>query len=230
MNIDQAFQFVNFISNKFQSGSFTPQQFNIIAPQAQLEVVNEAYRKWQATQEITDEIGALLIPVTLNVPTTGILPYPDDYMHVSSFRHVYYGNPGSETLEPQEVEIKEIDNGAWGQRISSSLRKPTHRYPVHTQYGAYIDIRPKNIGSVKLDYFQQPTSPVWNYNIVNNRPVYAVTGGVIGNGNSVDFALLPQSHNLICMHILNYLGMNLSFNDLIKYSQEWIAGVTNSNE
>ena len=41
MSIDQAYQFVQFVYNKSQNGNITPGQFNVLAPTAQISIINQ---------------------------------------------------------------------------------------------------------------------------------------------------------------------------------------------
>ena len=43
MTIDAAYQFVNYIANKKQSGQIRPKDFNILAPQAQMQAIMNAF-------------------------------------------------------------------------------------------------------------------------------------------------------------------------------------------
>lgn len=209
MDINATRTLLRLIANKEQSGDFTTTQFNLAAERAQIEFIVHEYRKWQQTQEITDALSYLLNTTLFNVSSDGTLSFPNDYMHISSMRHIYYPAGSNEAIE---VEVKEVDNGAWGQRYASSLRKPTHRFPIYTQYDGFMQFLPKNIGAVKFDYIRVPKKPIWNFTIVNNREVFNPVG-------SQDFELPDQTHNMICWFICSMLGINISFPTLIQYAE-----------
>src|ERR1035441_7962692 len=92
MDINECFQFLNYLSNKQQSGNITPTQFNISAERCQLEYYNKEYRKFQETREVTDAISPWLVPSVINPDATGKTPYPANYKHVSALRHIYFVN------------------------------------------------------------------------------------------------------------------------------------------
>ena len=49
----------------------------------------------------------------------------------------------------------------------------------------------KDLGSVNFDYLREPTTPIWDYDIVNGRPVYAPPGTAITNNPDVNGVLYP---------------------------------------
>src|ERR1017187_1672848 len=91
MSIDELFQFLNYLSNKNQSGNVTPGKFNISAERCQVEYYNKQFREYQKTREVTDAISVWLVDSIINPdPTTGQVPYPSDYKHVAGVRHIRF--------------------------------------------------------------------------------------------------------------------------------------------
>lgn len=205
MDINQAFTFLNFISNKNQSGSVSPSQFNQIADRAQMEFFEKDFRHWQQSQEVTDALGVFLKKLSTSVPLTGKLVYPSDYIHFASSRH-YYAQIG------KEVQVENVENSEYGVRVDSEVTPPSLRFPILTEYDTYMQVEPKDIGLISLDYFRQPSSPVWGYTTVNNRPIYNAA-------TSVNWELPNETHNALVMMMCSYLGMNIREGELIQYSE-----------
>ena len=208
MNINEAFEFLNFISNKNQSGEVSPSEFTRMASRAQWEFFSREYEKWQQTQDITDELAVFLKSWATAVSTTGQLTYPSDYQHAISIRHYYVKNNNTGI----QVPVKEVDNSQYGDYLQSEIVTPTLRFPIWTTYNDYMQFEPKNIGLVTFDYFRTPIDPLWAYTTVNNRPVYDPI-------NSIDWELPSQTHNELVMMMLSYLGMNLRMPDLVQFSE-----------
>lgn len=208
MNINEAFTFLNFISNKNQSGTVTPSQFNQIAERAQIELVEKDYFQWQKTQEITDALSVFLKTNATSVPSTGQLVYPSDYLHTISMRHYFVFN----TDGGKEVTVEQVSNKEYGNRTESEINIPSSRHPIYTDYAAYMQFAPKSIGLVTMDYFRQPLTPIWNYTLVNSRPVFNPTG-------SIDWELPNQVHNELIWRMCSYLGINLQAAELTQYSE-----------
>lgn len=209
MNIDSVFKFVNFISNKVQSGTVQPANFNLMAARAQMELYEKEVKVWQDSQQITDSMKTFLKNTILNpVSTTGKANYPGDYVHTSTARSYYVRTNGNSV----EVPVKEVDNDEYGQAMVSEVAPPTKRFPVCTYYDTYIQFLPKDIGFVFLDYFRLPATPVWAYTIINARPVYDPAA-------STDIEFPDQDFNEIVFIITSYLGINIRENQLIQYSE-----------
>lgn len=208
MNINEAYTFLNFISNKNQSGTVTPSQFNQMADRAQMEYFEKDYKYWQDTQDVTDALDVFLKSYATGVPTNGRLAYPSDYLHVSSMRHYYAFINGT----GKEVSVEEVTNAEYGERTQSEINVPTTRYPIYTDYATYMQFEPKNIGLITMDYFRQPTSPVWGFTLVSSRPVYDPT-------TSVDWELPNECHNELIFSMASYLGINLRETELAQYAE-----------
>jgi len=208
VNINEAYLFLNFISNKNQSGEVSPSEFNRMATQAQWEYFSKEYEKWQLTQSITDALSVFIKSLATAVSTTGRLPYPSDYEHVISTRHYYVKNDNTGI----EVPITEVDNNEYGDYLQSEIVNPTLRFPIWTAYSDYMQFKPNNVGLIAFDYFKKPLNPVWRFTIINNRPVYDPT-------TSVDWELPPQCHNKLVFMMCSYLGINLKEADLVQYSE-----------
>ena len=97
--------------------------------------------------------------------------------------------------------------------LSSSIVKPTHRFPRLAFYNDYIQFYPKNIGRVIFTYLRQPKLPVWGYTVVNNSAVY-------NPATSVDIESPDETQNEICMMALSYLGISIRDGELTQYAQQ----------
>ena len=208
MNINEAYNFLSFISNKNQSGTPTPIQFNQMASRAQWEFFEKEYLKWQQTQDVTDALAIFLTSLSTSVSVTGKLSYPSDYEHASSMRH-YFVKQNNQGIE---VPVIEVDNNKYADYVESEIVTPTLRAPIFTAYSTYIQFAPYNIGQATFDYFRTPKEPIWAYTTVNNRPVYDPI-------NSIDWELPNQCHNQLIFMMASYLGINLREQDLIQYSE-----------
>jgi hypothetical protein len=208
MNINEAYEFLNFISNKNQSGTVTPTQFNQLATQAQWENFEKEYTKWQQTQDVTDVLATFIKHLSTSVSATGRLSYPSDYQHAISTGHYFVKKDNTGI----DIPVHEVDNNMYREHLQSEVVTPTLRFPIWTAYSDYMQFEPKNIGLISFDYFRKPVNPFWAYTTVNNRPVYDPI-------LSVDWEMPEQTHLTLVMMMCNYLGMNLRMPDLVQYTE-----------
>lgn len=245
MNIDKFRSFVLFLARKAQSGSNpTVSQFNLATERAYMSWIMQRYNNpheytpgqpiprmaWQQTQKITDDLRFLLTKRVFFINMDGQLTVPDGtttdintqvapkYLHASSlrFNHLIQKNG---RFVSKEVDIDVLRDSELGGVLSSSINNPTTRYPVCAFYDTYIQFYPKSLQKVIFTYLRTPTIPNWGYTLdSNNRPVYAVTGGV--NGDSVDIEAPDDCQNEIAMRTLEFLGISIRENMLIQYANQ----------
>lgn len=208
MNINEAYEFLNFISNKNQSGTVSPSEFNQLAPNAQWEYFENEYAKWQQTQDITDALSVFIKHLATSVSATGRFPTPVDYNHAISAGH-YFVKDNNRGID---VPVVEVDNDKYREYLQSEIITPTLRFPIWTSYSDYMQFEPKNIGLISFDYFRKPIPPVWAYTTVNSRPVY-------NRVLSINWELPEQCHLKLVFIMTSYLGMNLRMSDLVQYSE-----------
>ena len=221
MTIDQAYRLIQFVANKEQQGNIKPEDFNLLAPIAQLSVLNDRlgnvkkYRPHDPvppygvgiTQKIDEELRPVLDFSTQSV-NTGEIPYPDSAIYVHTVE-----DPSSKCiLRPvtyDELRLAE----------KSVIKPPIASKGIYALYGGKIVVSPSSYTNIKVSFYRKPVTPVWNYTVVSGRPVYAATGGIIGDGNSHDFELSVTTHMEICMNILANVGVNLDTVALTQYAE-----------
>lgn len=215
MNINEGYRFVQFLANQTQSGNIKPNDFNLASERAQIQLFYTERQKWQDTQIITDALSPFLTNVVLPVALNGQVLYPSDYAGTSSVRHIYYLK-SSTANNPKSiaVTVDEMNDNAIGDVISSQIVMPTKRYPRIAYYSNYMQIYPRDLGSIDFTYLREPQKPVWGYNIVNNNPVYNAA-------NSFDWEFLDQYHNAIVMIICEFLGMNIREADVVQAAEQF---------
>lgn len=217
MNINQGYQFVQFLANQTQSGGIKPLDFNLASERAQIQLFYTERQRWQDTQIITDALSPFLSLVPLAIAANGKASYPTDYAGTSSVRHYYYLK-SSTIKNPKyiEVDVDEVNDNAIADVLSSQIVMPTKRYPRIAYYDNYMQFFPKDLASANFTYLREPKTPVWAYKIVNNNPVY-------DSQNSVDWEFLDQYHNAIVMIICEYLGINIREADLLSAAEQFKA-------
>lgn len=211
---------MQFCYNKSQQGYITPDQFNNLAPICQMSLINDRignvkkYRPgypvpavgFGITQKSREELRPLLKPPTVTAAPSAIMPVPTDYLYYDT---VSIG--GRQAQECTEDEILELN--------SSLIKPPTLLYPKFVMHSNGFNFYPTTITTVNLSYLRKPVTPVWNYTLVNDTPVYAATGGIVGDGISHDFEVSETAHFEICAKILQAVGLNLSLGEIVQWSE-----------
>lgn len=211
MTIDQAYNFVQFVYNKNQSGYISPSQFNNLAPIMQISLINDRIgnvKSYQGdvppygfgmNQKIREELRPLLVQPTTKTVTAGVMTVPDDYLYYDTV-----SVNGRQAQEVTEDEILELNN--------SLIKPPTVQYPKWVIHGNGFNFYPTSITSVNLSYLRRPVAPKWNYDIVNDQPVYNPTG-------SQDFETGETTHYEVCARILQAVGLNLKLGEIVQWAE-----------
>lgn len=230
MNIGQIFSWVNQNLNKEQSGSFSPEEFNLACNVVSRELFNvkvglpESYQPgapyppqaYQITQKITDDLRNFIKDVNIT-KSSGYFPLPADYAAFSSLSYNYVLN-SIECGENPESEINFIDVVADAElraRLQDNVIMPTLKYPVASFKASGIQVYPKEINTLTLTYLRYPVVPVFAYTVVNDAYVYDAA-----TSTQTDY---PETlHPEFAMRVGKYFGITLRENDFYAMMQERI--------
>jgi hypothetical protein len=201
--------------NKSNFGYITPDDFNLFAKQAQIDIFEDyfyQYNTWinkmnnrqsgtgyadmvKLAEEVIDSLSST---VTLAYDTDKF-ELPSDYYYVNTIR---YGSK----------EIDRISHDKVLNLLSSNLTSPSKLYPVYTQEGNNITVYPDTIiNNVKSQYIRIPKDPKWTYIMVNGSPVFNQ------NNDYQDFELPSTDEPLIVAKILKYAGLSIREGDVYQF-------------
>lgn len=253
IGINTLYNYVAYLAAKDISGGFIPpDRWNEMVPILVDKMVRKYYgtpEEYQAgmpmpriayeiTQLVTDYISQLKVETIINVPSSGKVTKPTDYLHKSSLAVSSFAIPdeqdepdevtadccGNETVQNKKKKsqrtiptrwvpvtvVSENERWSW---ISSSLRTPTMENPIAVFLGNdEIQFYPQDIRSVYLTYIRYPKRPVWNYNIVGGIAVYNPVG-------SQDIELPMICADEMAVTILDRVGITIREPGLIDYSR-----------
>lgn len=208
------------IANKNNYGYITPNDFNLYAKQAQLDIFEDYFfqhNNWIVKQnarvsgsEYADIVKNLVevidsfsettsIPLTLNQ-----FNLPDDYYLVNN---MYFGSTNIEIERVSQSKILSLN--------ASQLTTPSEMFPAYTLEGNTVTVYPENTSDVTIQYIRYPKDPKWTYVTLNQgEPVF--------DQSSVDYQdfELPLSDQINLINkILKYAGMSIREIPLVQFGQ-----------
>lgn len=228
ININELYNFLQFVSNKNQSGFLTPKDFNKCIESSVYQFITKRYHNTQTqspdgrarmgfeqNQKITDDLRSLVKVKDAYPVRDGVITLPDDYLHLSTVSYVrtYFDKERSPISEL--VTMKVLRDGEVNSFTSSSIfgkKIKKEETGVLVFRNNYIEVYPKTLSSVKFVYLRKPQTPFWAFEVQNGKPVY-------DQGNSVDIELPKDCMNELVFMCCSYLGINLREGDLISYSE-----------
>jgi hypothetical protein len=198
------------VANKNNFGYITPEDFNLYAKQAQLDLFEDyifKYNLWVTKQNSrTSNSGYADIVKKLDLiidkfskianlahTTNSDFTMPADYYYLNTIR---YNNK----------EVGKVSGEKILYLLSSNLTAPNIYNPAYVLNGQTITVYPTTITTgVSSQYLRLPKDPKWTYvNIVAGEPVFDQS-----NGDYQDFELPLQDEPSLVNKILEYAGMSI---------------------
>lgn len=221
VTIDTVYQRVLAIANKEQRGYITPQEFNLLANQAQLDIFEQYFydlnqfsrlpgneTRYADMIDIIEEKISIFEKfrqdVSMSAGGVGTLPANTHKLGAVSY------NTGS-----GYVEIEHINQNELNKYINSPLTAPTATRPIYIKTSeTAIQVYPTTITSaVTCNYIAKPASVSWNYTTVLGEPLYNAA-------NSTNFELHESEETELVLKILELAGVTIKSPDLYQLSDK----------
>ena len=231
ININDLYKFVQFISNKEQSGYVKPSEFNMAVDRAQMQLFMERYNNpaeyqpgrpiprvsYQQTQKISDDLRPF-IKKSVKTLASGKLLWStlNDYVHISSLRINYESTNNCGETITKKRGVKVVDDAELSNYLDSSILTPTSSYPIAAIYNGYLQLYPDSISQLEITYLSRPRRPAdgefWKYDDTSGLPVYTAAP-------STNLAWSDELFNEIAIRVLSFIGINLREVTLSQYAE-----------
>jgi len=210
VSIDTVYQRVLAILNKENRGYVTPQEFNLFANQAQLEVFEQyffdlnQYNRLPKNDTEYSDLPKLINEKLSKFKKSASVSYMTDHFHLPSDLHklgtVIYNNT---------TPVEQIDKKNLLEYQLSKLTAPTTSNPVYIQNIANTSnhwgliVYPTTINAnISITYVRKPNTVNWSYTNVNGNALYNAS-------NSTDFELHGSEETNLVLKILLYAGVSI---------------------
>ena len=207
ISVDTVYKKVLAILNKESRGFLTPDEFQRIGSQVQLDLLDKAFHDYtravardsmgrggQGYADIPKKIQDRIDPfyATSSVAlTSGVGTLPTFYNIISV----------STTVCLAMTDVERVEKAKLSFLLSSPLTTPSTTFPVYYITGSTLTVNPSSIASVDINYISVPSDPVWAYDTDSNGAfTYTTT-------DSIDFGLHPSSEVDLILGILRYAGV-----------------------
>ena len=215
VSIDTVYQRVQAIVNKENRGYITPQEFNLFANQAQLEIfeqysydMNQFMRRTQNDTEYADLVK-LTNEKLSKFKKSATLVYMSDHFHLPNDFHkmgtvIYNGTTPVEQIDKKNLLEYQL----------SKLTAPTTNNPVYIQnidnnssHWA-IDVYPTtSTSNISATYLRKPNQVNWSYQTVAGTPLY-------NSSSASNFELHDSEETTLVLKILLYAGISIKEPDI----------------
>ena len=208
VSVDTVYQKVLALLNKEQRGYLTPQEFNLMASKAQMEIFDNyfhdlktAYHKMKTDINHADEVEMIneklqkykkSISQSQDANTaTFNLPSSTYYLEAISV-----ASTGAEVIELSQKEL------LYSQQ--HPLTKASKSRPVYTRSDNTITLLPipTEATTYTIDYYKKPQAPKWTYVVVRGRALFNVS-----DSTQNDFTLHFSEEENLVSRILQLSGV-----------------------
>ena len=231
ISIDTVYQKVLALANKEQRGYISPQDFNLFADQAQMEIFEQYFydlntaRKSQGNDTVYADIDNMLeeklqffekTDTSLQINTwTSATPPDQDHKILPDYIYRVHRIELENNIECEILNTKDFQNCQYGgPLITPSSIRPIANIRAMSGSNSLImrciGARNKPILPIKVIYFKKPAKVNWTYVVVNKQALYNA------NSSTTDFELHPAEENQLVNKILRLAGISIKQPDVIQ--------------
>lgn len=213
VSVDKVYQKVLAILNKENRGYMTPQEYNLLANQAQLEIFEQYFydlNQYNRRGEINNEYGNIIKNIKEKIDLFKIENYN---LAISSGKYTLPSNLYRlGTVQYNNNEVEAISTNEYIYINKSPLTKPTITYPVYVREGEAILVYPSDITStVVCSYIKKPAEVNWTYFEVNGTALYNSAAA-----DHQNYELHASEETILVNKILTYAGLVIKQPDIIQ--------------
>jgi hypothetical protein len=217
INVDRIYQRVLLLANKEQRGYITPQEFNLFANQAQMDIFEQYF--YDLNQFLRTPGNS-----TMHADMVDLLEEKISAFEVTAVLQGPIGGPGVggnlntlprfyrlSNVRFRDLILESVSRKDFRHFPNSPLAAPTATRPIYMvdTINNTIQVAGRNFGSLDIDYIQSPRQVNWTYIVVGGKALYNATAG-----DAQDFDLHPSDETELVMKILALAGFTLKDTNL----------------
>lgn len=210
MNVNEAFEYINFWYNKVTAAWFTVSELQALINRAQLAYYSDIKTKYATSQEVKDTLSPFREVYNSTTLVSGYVIIPDTlyldlldiqiYFQVSD-RRIYY-------------PVKLVNEDERANRLNSQIDPVTSTSPIGEQTAPRtFRLYPAAAYNGNVTYLRQPADIVFGYSVVSGRVI------VYDPLTSVQFEWRSSDISAILLKALESIGINLSSQEISNFAQ-----------
>jgi len=224
ISVDTVYQKVLALANKEQRGYITPQEYNLLADQAQLLIfeqyfydIDKALEVHGNSSEYSDRISELhekIAPfekynIDMSAVSGSVMTLPTSTT-VHKLGTVFY-NDSTKSIKVERIDAREAEMMEQTSLYKATQLRPVYvrRSPTKLQFYPGSASPAYSTSTVNCNYIAKPTSPTWGYTVVNNQALYNAA-------TSTDFELQASEETDLVYKILEMAGIILNKPGLVQ--------------
>lgn len=228
VNVNTVYSRVLAISNKEQRGYITPQEFNIFANQAQMDIFEQYFYDLNQFLRLPGNSTGHADMVDILNEKIGIFTKTD----ALSYGVTAFNKPSDlyrlTAIEYNGITADRLTRKEFLQINKSPLTKPSDAFPVYTELANGYDVQGSDefdgtdqstAPKVNIEYIKIPTTVSWAGTLTSGVSLYNAT-------NSIDFELHNSEETELVIKILELAGVSTKQIDIAQYAaQKDVQGI-----
>ena len=210
ISVDTVYQRVQSILNKESRGYLTPQEFNLFANQAQLEIFEQYFfdlNQFERLPKKDTEYSNLVKTINERISkfkTSATLTFTTPYFSMPSNMHKLGTVIYNSTTPVEEIDQKNLLEYTLSPLTAPSTTNPVYIQNIQTTSSVWsIVVYPSSIQSlITATYIRKPAEADWAYQTVVGNALY-------DSSNSTNFELHDSEEPNLVIKILLYAGLSI---------------------
>jgi len=235
VSIDTVYQRVLTLANKEQRGYITPQEFNLLANQAQMEIFEQYFYDIKQFNKIPGNTQEFSDPLTVLYEKVGEFDVDEDdawmFINMAPLNNTLNIPWGViyklGTIRVGGAQVEMVNGKDFDAAIMTHKTAPTPRRPIGTTSARGLRVAvgtdafvnqtvtfatPGTGQNMSISYTMRPPRVEWAYVVINEKSLY--------NDNiSVNFELHASEETELVYKILKLAGINLKAAEVVQVAQ-----------
>lgn len=225
ISVNKVYRVVLSILNKEQRGYLTPDQFNRLGRQAQLDLFEKSFYDYnrQLTkrniQGVNSEYGDIADNIEEKIDLfakSNTLTLANNATAVDAPSDLY--RTIQIATSDRLTEIEKVKKSEYTYLSASNLTAPTDSFPVYYFDKDQFNIFPQTITNPVIDYIRKPADPKWDYSVNSGQYTFKAVGAV--GSTSKDFELHPSDETDLVLKILALAGVIIKDPAVVQVAQQ----------
>ena len=214
INVDRVYQRVLILANKEQRGYITPQEFNLYANQAQMDIFEQYFYDLNQFRRIPGNDTTHADMVDILEEKIGIFEVTAALVLAPNAEGFSSGNLNglirfyrlSNVRSDNNIMMESVSRKDFRTFPNSPLTAPTTTRPIYMvdTINNTLQIAGSTLGIANIDYVQSPRDVNWTYVVVGEKALLNATAL-----DYQDFDLHPSEETKLVVKILTLAGLTL---------------------
>jgi len=214
INVDRVYQRVLILANKEQRGYITPQEFNLYANQAQMDIFEQYFYDLNQFRRIpgndtthADMVDVLEEKIGIFEVTAALVLAPNaEGFSSGNLNGLIRFYRLSNVRSDNNIMMESVNRKDFRTFPNSPLTAPTTTRPIYMvdTINNTLQIAGSTLGIANIDYVQSPRDVNWTYVVVGEKALLNATAL-----DYQDFDLHPSEETKLVVKILTLAGLTL---------------------